>query len=155
MKKCVENAYPNEACGILFGEIAQIQIENMEDEFAYYYKANEFSCINSDQKSTVSFLIENIEKLNQVIREKIEVLRINEEIRLISIFHSHPSGNYPSMTDINNMRFLNTFSDVEHKFVSKAFKNLIWLIMDGTNFDISGFICLNSKIYQIEVKVNK
>jgi proteasome lid subunit RPN8/RPN11 len=154
LKACVQNAYPNEACGIIIGDITQISNQALQDDFFYHYIANKFSCIKSDRKSAVSFLIENIEELHQIILKSRAGLDIKERTRLISIFHSHPSGNHPSMTDIENMKFLDTFSDIDHKFVSKAFKNLIWLIMDGTLYELNGFIYLNRSLYQIEIKIN-
>ncbi|MEJ2295760.1 MAG: hypothetical protein P8Y23_13475, partial [Candidatus Lokiarchaeota archaeon] len=133
---------------------AQIPNKALQDDYFYHYIANKFSCIKSDRKSAVSFLIVNIEELHQIILKSRAGLDIKERTRLISIFHSHPSGNHPSMTDIENMKFLDTFSDIDHKFVSKAFKNLIWLIMDGTLYELNGFIYLNRSLYQIEIKIN-
>jgi proteasome lid subunit RPN8/RPN11 len=153
LKSCVQEVYPNEACGILFGKINQIKNDKVEDDYFYHYIAKDFNCIKSDQKSMVSFLIENIEKLHEIIQTKI--IELEDGMRLISIFHSHPSGNYPSSTDVKNMKFLDDFSNIEHKFVSKAFKNLIWLIMDGSSFEIKGFIYYNSTLYQIDVKVRE
>lgn len=155
LKKCVQVAYPNEACGIVFGEISQIPNEALEDDYFYHYTAKKFSCIRSDKKSMVAFLIKNIEQLHQTIVKAMLELDINAKARLISIFHSHPSGNRPSTSDIENMRFLNEFSNNDHKFISKAFKNLIWLIMDGSCFELSGFIYINSHLYQIDIKINE
>ncbi len=155
LKNCVQVAYPNEACGIVFGEISQIRNEVLEDDFFYHYTAKKFSCIKSDKKSMVAFLIKNIEELHQTIIKSMLELDIKKKARLISIFHSHPSGNHPSTSDIENMRFLNEFSNHDHKFISKAFKNLIWLIMDGTSFELRGFIYINSHLYQINIKINE
>lgn len=154
LKICVQNAYPNEACGIIIGDIAQIPNKALQDDYFYHYIANKFSCIKSDHKSVVSFLIENIEELHQIILKSKSELRIKEKTRLISIFHSHPSGNHPSMTDIENMKFLDEFSDIDHKYISKAFKNLIWLIMDGSSYELNGFIYLDRSLYQIEIKIS-
>jgi proteasome lid subunit RPN8/RPN11 len=153
LKACVQNAYPNEACGIIIGDIVQIPNQSLQDDYFYQYVANNFSCIKSDRKSAVSFLIENIEELHQIILQSKSELDIKERTRLISIFHSHPSVNHPSMTDIENMKYLDEFSDIDHKFISKAFKNLIWLIMDGSSYELNGFIYLNRKLYQIEIKI--
>lgn len=103
----------------------------------------------------VAFLIENIEQLHQIIVNAMLELGINNQTRLISIFHSHPSGNHPSTTDIENMRYMNEFSDIDHRFISKAFKNLIWLIMDASSFKINGFICVNSQLYQIDIMIKE
>ena len=155
LKECVQEATPNEACGILFGEIAQIPNEALENDYYYHYTAKKFSCIKSDNSSTISFLIENIEVLHQTIIKAMEELSIKKKLRLISIFHSHPSGNHPSTTDIENMRLLNKFSDIDHRFISKAFKNLIWIIMDGKSFDLNGYIYLKSHLYQIKIQIKE
>ena len=155
LKTCIQAAYPNEACGIVFGEISQIPNKVLENDYFYHYTAKKFSCIKSDKKSMVAFLIKNIEELHQTIVKSMLELGIKETTRLISIFHSHPSGNRPSTTDIDNMRFLNEFSNLDHKFISKAFKNLIWLIMDGSSFELRGFIYLNSRLYEIDIIINE
>jgi proteasome lid subunit RPN8/RPN11 len=103
----------------------------------------------------VAFLIKNIELLHQTIIKSMSELGIKKNARLISIFHSHPSGNYPSASDIESIRFLNEFSNRDHKFISKAFKNLIWLIMDGSSFELNGFLYINSHLYQIDIKINE
>lgn len=82
-------------------------------------------------------------------------LNLDKKMRLISIFHSHPSGSYPSNVDVKNMKFLNDFSSVNHNFVSKAFKNLIWSIMDSRTFEINCFIYLASELLQVKVKINE
>lgn len=153
LKRCVIEASPNEACGICFGTISQIPNEDMDGDYFYHYIGQKFSCIKSDKQSTVAFLIENMEQLHHTILKAIKELGIKDQTRLICIFHSHPSGSYPSTTDIENMKFLNEFSDIDNKFISKAFKNLIWLIMNGSTFELNGFLCLNSQIYQIDIKI--
>lgn len=151
LRACIKNAYPNEACGIIFGEVIQTAKDG-KDDFIYHYKANNFECIKSDRKSAVSFLIENIEKLHEIIQDK---LKIEKKKRLISIFHSHPSGSYPSSTDLEQMKFLDDFSSTKHRFMSKAFKNLIWTIMDGINYDLRGFIYINPDFFQIKVIIRE
>jgi len=155
LKSCVQEAYPNEACGIVFGKIVQIPNKELENDYFYHYIAKKFSCIESNKRSMVAFLIENTELLNQTIVKAMSELGIEKQTRLISIFHSHPSGSIPSTTDIKNMRFLNEFSNIKHKFISRAFKNLIWLIMDGSSFDINGYIYLNSSLFQIDIKIHE
>lgn len=155
LKRCVDDASPNEACGIIFGDIKQFKKKNVgENNFIYHYQISDFACIQSDKKSTISFLIENIEKLHQIIQEKIRELNLESNKRLISIFHSHPSGAHPSTTDLNQMEFLDRFSRTNHQFVSKAFKNLVWLIMDGSSYDLKGFLYLNDEYFQIKVEMN-
>ena len=91
----------------------------------------------------------NMERLNAIIVEEIQ--SATQRIQLISIFHSHPSGNYPSSVDINNMTYLDHFSEKTSKYTSKAFKNLIWLIIDATNYDINGFIYFENEVQKIDI----
>jgi hypothetical protein len=44
---------------------------------------------------------------------------------------------------------------MEHLNNFKAFKNLIWTIMDAGNNDLNGFIYYNQEILQVVVKINK
>lgn len=139
LKLCVKNARPNEACGLIFGDIEQRKVI---DGFQYLYFTKKFDCIEPDRKSPVEFLIINIEKLNQIFYNASQ----NHNLRLVSIFHSHPSGAHPSGYDLQNMKLLD-------KFENKAFKNQIWTIMDGNNYKLNGFIYLEKELQQIKVKV--
>lgn len=136
---CVKNASPYEACGLIFGEINE---KKVEDGFQYHYLGQRFECIESTNKSTVAFLIDNIEELNEIYKTAAE--KYNK--RLISIFHSHPAGSSPSGVDTDNMKHLNEF---------KLFKNLIWTIMSAGNYDLNGFIYFNEEFFQILVEINK
>jgi len=154
LKHCVKKANPYEACGLLFGNVVQLKNFKTENDFCYHYKAKEFECIESDRKSMVAFLIENIERLHEIILNKLEKTGNQNKLRLISIFHSHPGGAYPSSVDINNMQYLDYFSGIKNDYVSKAFKNQIWSIMDARNYELNGFIYLNDEITQIDVEFN-
>jgi proteasome lid subunit RPN8/RPN11 len=142
-KTCVIKAQPNEACGLIFGEIKELLVEG---GFQYQYIAKKFRCIESTRKSTVSFLMDNVEVLNKILQEATEKFNL----RLISIFHSHPSGAgaYPSGIDDRNMQFLDNCGN-------KAFKNQIWTIMNANNFELNGFIYLNNQFLQIHVIILK
>ena len=63
IKKCVKNASPDEACGLIFGQIREHQKPNKSDEYSYYYNAYKFKCIESSQKSPVAFLMDDYSKL--------------------------------------------------------------------------------------------
>ena len=139
--KCVDNASPNESCGLIFGEISQVSILGSE-EFQYHYIGKKFTCIESNEKSPVAFLINDIEKLNSIILEGIH----NNNLRLISIFHSHPSGARPSGIDTHNMEFLDDFG-------IKTFKNQIWTIMSARSKKLNGFIYFHKKLMQVYVKI--
>ena len=139
LKNCVKRASPNEACGLIFGSIKEL-IAN--EGFEYHYISQIFECIESSNKSTVAFLMDNIEELNRLYQDASQ----KYNMRLISIFHSHPGGSYPSGVDRHNMEHLNNF---------KAFKNLIWTIMDAGNNDLNGFIYFNNELLQVDVKINQ
>jgi proteasome lid subunit RPN8/RPN11 len=139
MVNCVNKASPNEACGLVFGEIKEVE-EN--GDFQYHYLPKKFNCIESSRKSTVAFLMNNIEELNALFYEAFS----KYNLRLISIFHSHPGGNYPSGIDVDNMKYLDNCGN-------KAFKNQIWTIMDATNKEINGFIYFNNELVQIDVRL--
>ncbi len=140
LKHCVKNANPNEACGLIFGDIKELKVDK---GYQYYYIAQRFECFESDKKSPVSFLIENIEKLNEVWQNAAQ----KYNLQLISIFHSHPAGASPSGIDHDNMEYLDNCGN-------KAFKNQIWTIMDGQNFNLNAYIFLNQEIIRVAVKIN-
>ncbi|MHA1191106.1 MAG: Mov34/MPN/PAD-1 family protein [Promethearchaeota archaeon] len=149
--KCVENAFPSEACGLIFGNILEVPNEQQEEDYYYHYISRNFHCIPPDKSSSVSFLIENEELLHDIIMKETRKSHNYNEMRLISIFHSHPKGTFPSFSDMDQMKYLDYFSSINHKFGNKAFKNLIWVIMDAVNHDMNGFIYFERKIQQVKI----
>ena len=141
LKICVNNASPNEACGFIFGDIKEVQVS---EGFQYHYNAQKFECFESDKKSPVSFLIENIERLNEVWQNATQKFNL----RLISIFHSHPAGSSPSGVDHDNMIFLDNCGN-------RAFKNQIWTIMDAQNYYLKAYIYFKEEITKVAVEINK
>lgn len=139
LKTCVKRASPNEACGLIFGIIKEVKDG---EDFEYHYIGQMFECIESSNKSTMAFLMNNIEELNNLYQKAAQ----KYNMRLLSIFHSHPGGTYPSSVDRNNMEHLNSYN---------AFKNLIWTIMDAGNNDLNGFIYFNEELLQVDVKIKK
>jgi proteasome lid subunit RPN8/RPN11 len=152
LKICVQKAYPNESFGLIFGsKPKEIPLKNT-GEFQYHYIAEVFECIKSDRSSPVDFLMENIEELYRVINNASKKFNA----RVLSIFHSHPSGSYPSGFDINYMKYLDEF----HRKVLESpipikipISNQIWTIIDGSNFDINGFIYLENEVQQIQLRI--
>ncbi|MHA1291308.1 MAG: Mov34/MPN/PAD-1 family protein [Promethearchaeota archaeon] len=136
---CVKKAYPNEACGLIFGDIKKF---DLIEGYEIHFIGKKFNCLQSDKKSPVAFLIDNIERFNEVFQEAAQKFNL----RLISIFHSHPGGAYPSGIDKKNMVFLNNCG-------IKAFKNQIWTIIDARSFELNGFIFFNNELKQIDVKI--
>ncbi len=149
--KCVENAFPNEACGLIFGDILEVPNEQQEDDYFYHYISRKFHCIPPDKSSSVSFLIENEELLHDIIKKETHESHNNKKMRLISVFHSHPKGTFPSFTDMDQMKYLDYFSSINHEFGNKAFKNLIWAIMDAINHEINGFIYFEREFQQVKI----
>ena len=141
LKICVNNASPYEACGLIFGEITESKLP-AGSEFQYNYIGKNFKCFESDKKSPVSFLIDNFEELNRVFKQAAEVFNL----KLISIFHSHPAGSSPSGTDLNHMKFLDSCG-------LKSYRNQIWSIMDATNYEIRGYIYFKKELLQIAVEL--
>ncbi len=143
LKICVNNASPYEACGLIFGEITESKLP-AGSEFQYNYIGKNFKCFESDKKSPVSFLIDNFEELNRVFKQAAEEFKL----KLISIFHSHPAGSSPSGIDFNNMKFLDSCG-------LKSYRNQIWIIMDGSNYKINGFMYLNKELVEVSVELEK
>jgi len=137
--ECVKSASPNEACGLLFGTVKEIEYTG---KYQYHYIGKKFNCIESNQKSPVTFLMNNLEEINRIFQDAFQ----KDNLRLISIFHSHPGGTYPSETDFSNMRSLDNCGN-------KAFKNQIWAIMNARNKKLNGYILFNGEFMQIEVEI--
>jgi proteasome lid subunit RPN8/RPN11 len=141
IKNCTQEASPNEACGLIFGDIKE---SKSEEGYEYTYSAEKFECIKSSNPSPVSFLINNLEKLNEIFKEA----SIKYKLRLISIFHSHPGSANPSGFDYDNMKRLD-------KSGISPFKYLIWTIIDGKIENLNGFLFLKDNLVQIEVNIQK
>ena len=153
--KCVEKALPNEACGLIFGKIEEVANELQEEDYFYHYICGKFRCISPDKSSSVSFLIENEELLHRIIMKETHEPHNYKEMRLIGIFHSHPRGTFPSFSDMNQMKYLDYFSSIKHDYGNKAFKNLIWVIMDAMNHNMNGFIYFEREIQQVKILTSK
>jgi proteasome lid subunit RPN8/RPN11 len=128
LEKCIENATPNEAFGLIFGEIQEI---NNNGVFKYKYYP-------------VAFLIDNDDML---IKLATTILK-NNNLKLIAFFHSHPAGASPSGVDKKCMKSY-------HNCGIKKFKHLIWIIMDSRSEEINGFIYIENKLLQIAINFAK
>ncbi len=136
---CVRDSHPNEACGLIFGRINELTNIN-DDGYKYKFISSTFKSFDSDNKSIVAFLMKDEEKLYTILKNNIK-----NEVRLISIFHSHPGRAYPSKKDINSMIFLD-------KCGIKTFKNQIWTIMNAKTKYIKGYLYFQKKLYRVKVK---
>jgi len=141
LEQCIEKATPNEACGLIFGEIQQI---NNNGDFKYKYYSKDFQCIDSSNKSPIAFLLNNDDMLIKLST----TISKNNNLKLIAIFHSHPAGANPSGADKKCMKSY-------HNCGIKKFKHLIWIIMDSRSKEINGFIYLKNKLLQIAINLVK
>jgi len=133
---CIEIASPKEANGYILGEIQEV---NKNGDYNYNYYSVSFQCIESAKGSTVSFLLDNDQKMLE-LNAQIK----NENLKLIAILHSHPAGTTPSSTDKHYMK----------KYHNSGFKNfahLIWIIVDSQNKEMNGFVYLSNKLTQIKL----
>jgi len=142
-RDCVDKAYPNESCGLIYGEIKQIKNPKKEDDYFYHYIAKKFNCLESDKKSPVAFLIDNIDKLGEIFEDYKKY-----HMNIVSIFHSHPgNSNFPSGVDKKNMERL-----VNFRF--KHFKGVIWSIMASESSDLKAFMLFEGDIIQVDVIID-
>lgn len=141
INKCIENAYPNEACGFIFGDVKEI---NNNGDFNYTYYSKIFQCIESSKLSPVAFLLDN----DQKILELSKVISNDKKLQLLAIFHSHPAGAKPSSIDKKCMKHY-------HNCGIKTFNHLVWIIVGSRKEDINGFIYLDNKLTQIKIEVSE
>lgn len=143
LRICVDNASPNEACGLIFGNIKEIRNPAKQNDFFYHYIGKKFHCLESDKKSPVAFLIDNFDKLGEIYSEAYNKYHMN----LVSIFHSHPgNSNYPSGVDERNMERLESYP-------FKHFKGVIWSIMAAKNDDLKAFMLLQGELIRIDIVI--
>ena len=146
LKDCNKRAAPIEACGLIFGDITQI--ETAREEYQVKYIAKEFYCLQSNIESYGSFdLIEDSDKYFEIHQDAV----FKKKLRMISIFHSHPVPAYPSSIDTRNMEYLDT--DIGNK--RNPFKNQIWTIMNMNTEDINCFIYFNNELLQTDLQIEK
>ncbi|MFX1374506.1 MAG: Mov34/MPN/PAD-1 family protein [Promethearchaeota archaeon] len=146
LTECNRSAAPIEACGLIFGDIKKIEKNN--DDYQIQYTGRQFYCLKSNIESYGSFaLIEDSDKYFEVHQDAVH----NRQLRMISIFHSHPAPAYPSSIDIKNMKYLD--EDIGNK--RNPFKNQIWTIMDMETESVNGFIYYNQELLQIDLQINE
>ena len=144
IKQCVKKAYPNEACGLIFGKILEEKRLISENNYSYHYYGYKFRCIESTHKSSVAFLMDDYNKLIEISNKYSK----EHNYQLISIFHSHPGSAYPSGVDI-------PYIEGYYKSGVSKFKHLIWTIMNAVNEKLNGFIYIFDELKQISVKIRK
>lgn len=144
MKECMKKASPNEAFGLVFGGLKELEVEG---GYQYQYIGKQFKCIESDEKSPVAFFVRgDTEELFSIFKEAVEKFGM----RLISIFHSHPSGAFPSGVDRYNMEHLNS---IQISGTKNPFKYQVWSIMSAQSEKLNGFLFLNNEIIQVDIKI--
>jgi proteasome lid subunit RPN8/RPN11 len=150
--ECVNKAFPNEACGIVFGKKKEISNPSKQGDYFYHYEGEIFRCFESDRKSPVAFLMENVEVLNKIYQE----VQKEHQLKMICIFHSHPSGNYPSGIDTKNMKRLDEFKiEYAGRKDKNPFKNAIWVIMDASTKEMKSFLYFKGEVVQTDLIIQK
>ncbi len=140
IKLCVKKAYPNEACGLIFGTILEQKKLTSENNYSYHYHGYKFRCIESTHKSPVAFLMDDYTGLIEI-----SSTYLNEyNFQLLSIFHSHPGTAYPSGVDI-------PYIEGYYKSGISKFKHLIWTIMNAINEELNGFMYIFNELKQIQI----
>ncbi len=137
---CIDDAHPNEATGLLFGNIKQFKVG---DDYQYHYYVRRFECVESSHKSPIAFLLNNDEFLFEMVYNIEQV----EGFKVIGIFHSHPSGLYPSSVDHYYMQLFYESGIVK-------FKHLIWIIMDSQNKDVKAFLLYEGDLTEIVLAID-
>lgn len=144
VKDCVKKAYPNEACGLIFGQISEIKKSNGKEDFSYHYDAHKFECIESSHKSPVAFLMDDYARLLELSGTYSK----QYNYQLLSIFHSHPGSAYPSGADIPYMENF-------YKSGITKFKHIIWTIMNANSKEINGFLYIFDELKQISIHIGR
>lgn len=165
-----EKAYPNECIALLFGNIT---IEGVNQKYIYdVKKIDEFQ---SSEPSPVAFLIGDYEILAQKWFKAQQL-----GLKLICVYHSHPSTAYPSGMDKTYMKQLDKLNEAqkkleyklnidkelefikpENKKKEKEIKdqnkledlNIIWVIYGNRTKELNAFILHKGSVYQCIVKV--
>ncbi len=144
IKHCVKKAFPNEACGLIFGKISELKKPNSKNNFSYHYNAHKFECVESSHKSSVAFLMDDYAKLVELS----SIYSKQNNYQLLSIFHSHSGSAYPSGVDIPYMESF-------YKSNIAKFKHIIWIIMDASSKELNGFLYIFNELKQILIQINK
>ena len=142
--RCVENASPNEACGLIFGKIEEKKIPGKDNEYSYHYNTHKFECIESLYKNPIAFLMNDYEKLYNLSKSYEE----NFNYKMFSIFHSHPGNAYPSGVDL-------PYIENYYRSERSTFKHIIWTIMNAESKEINGFIIIDNELNKISVQIRE
>lgn len=144
LRDCNRKFSPIEACGLIFGEITKVVVD--DDKGKIHYSGKQFYCLKSNIESLGSFnLIQDSDRYFEIHQEAV----VKNKLRLMSIFHSHPVPAYPSSIDLENMKFL----DKDVGSVRNPFKNLIWTIMDMNTEEVNSFIYFNNEFMQTKIQI--
>ncbi|MGQ4832635.1 MAG: M67 family metallopeptidase [Candidatus Asgardarchaeia archaeon] len=123
MRTHITRVSPLEACGLIIGKVV--------DDIAY---GEIIVKIKNIQKSTVEFLMDPTELYNAYMLAE----KMKKEV--IAVYHSHPSGTYPSPHDLRNME-LNPY---------------VWIIFDMNDLSFRAFFLEDKEkkqLYEVEVIV--
>lgn len=132
-----KNSFPNESVALLFGNIKK---EELNSEKKIIYDVQKIDEFNKAEKSPVHFLINDYE----LLAEK-WIMAQNSGLKLISIFHSHPSTAFISGTDKINMKQMD----------STGYPGMIWVVYGNQAHDLKAFILIKGNFYQCAIKISK
>jgi len=137
LKKISIKALPNEAVALGFGVIEKkdnLELNNLKTQFLYYIIKiiEEFQ---SSHPSPIYFLLDDVELLY-----KKWMNAQKKGLKLICIFHSHPSGCVPSGVDKDYM-----------KNISIVYPFIIWLIYGNTSDKFQAYLYNNNKISEVKM----
>lgn len=125
-----EAAEPNESAALLFGSVTR------EQDFVLY-KCEKVQDVESSVPSPVSFLIGDIENLYSLWADA-----QSKGYRLVSIFHSHPSGAWPSGKDRKYM-----------KNIGRFYRGIIWSIYGNSQDELNAFVYDRNRMFQVEIVI--
>lgn len=129
LKKISKTALPNESAALIFGEI-----KTAKNELVYI--GQKIEAVDSTTPSPVAFLIGDLEHLYSLWSKAQD-----QGYRLLSIFHSHPSGAWPSGTDKRYM-----------KNIDLVYPGIIWIIYGNGDDEFKAFIYQNQKFHRVNLK---
>ena len=164
-----EKNLPKEAVALLFGKISYNNIEKK-----YRYKLEKINEFQNSSGSSISFSIDNFDLLAQKWQAAQE-----RDLKLISLFHSHPNYAYPSNKDKIYMKNFEKFQyaqylldrklkqDERENFQKKIVlplkklktqlnshkPSIIWVIYGNLSKKFNAFVLYKKKIFQCKIEI--
>ncbi|MFQ6125105.1 MAG: Mov34/MPN/PAD-1 family protein [Candidatus Heimdallarchaeota archaeon] len=124
----IEEVFPNEACGLLFGTIQESANRYISHEVLKFE--------NISEHPEVSFVIdpEKLYKALSIYEEK--------EMQMVAIYHSHQAPPSLSRSDLHYM---------------DSWKGVVWLVFStishGPKFPYVGFIMKKDSLFPVQIQI--